>query len=100
MKLYWKTKDGRVLLISKIPIQHLENIKGLLERTASRIISEEISIGYEVLMTLRGEMATYYAVQAIHVWEGMTPEIFLKTYIPQYEAVCYWLSRKQGALNS
>ena len=77
----WKTKDGRKVPINKMDDQHLCNTLRMLKRCAMGKQSYTINMAGQMMCSLNGEMASYYAEQDFDRacesdWTEFTPDIF------------------------
>lgn len=64
MVKFWKTLDGRRLKICEMDIDHLRNAAAMLRRNGGCSIADLNSAFYS-LQCCQGDMATYYAEQAL-----------------------------------
>jgi len=94
----WTTKSGERIRICDMSDQHLNNTMALLERYASKMLSEERNAAYSVLASLQGEMAQYYCEQDIDRLEETEPSDWLYEHMPIYEKMCHEKWRRESLL--
>ena len=83
------------MLISNMEVEHLRNTKEMLKRRARIMLAEEMCNAYGFLNTLYGEMAQYAMEGEIWRLENISIEDYAKSRIPEYEAICYWLNKRE-----
>ncbi len=91
---YWRTKDGRKILIKEMEDAHLINTVRLLKRTAPAALDQTICRAWSFYMTLGGEMAQDAMEDEINVLEQMHPEDFLERDYPQWLPLIEELERR------
>jgi hypothetical protein len=89
----WKMKNGKMIAINKMSDLHLERTMKLIERNAERERDSAILAIGNIMCTVHGEMASYYAEQDFDRavksdWQDFVPAIYwqMKNLLQQRQA--------------
>lgn len=81
----WTTKDGQRIRICDMTDEHLLNAIRFFRRKGAAYKEASVAVGYRVLSSLQGEMATFFCEQDIARLEETSLEDFIISQIPQFE---------------